>query len=115
MASSKSSVQRDRRKQLLTEIHQLAGQAIFGTLSQTYRTCGNAGCRCHRGGPKHGPHLNITYRREGKTTGFHVPLAAQERVRAGVDAWWRLQDCLRQLAELNKEALLQEARKKVEL
>jgi len=112
--ASRPSVRRDRRKELLKEIQHLASQAIFGTVSQTYRTCGNPGCRCHHGGPKHGPHLNVSYRSEGKTTGFHVPLAAQERVRAGIDAWWKLQDCLRELAEMNKETILEAARGRTE-
>ena len=62
-----SSVQ---RRKLLDEIRTLADIAVFGTLSETYRTCGRAGCHCQQGGPKHGPHLNISYRGEkGKTTG----------------------------------------------
>jgi len=108
MASN--SRQHDRRKELFKEIQRLADRAIFGTLSQTYRTCGNPKCRCRRGGPKHGPHLNVSYRSEGKTTGFYVPFDAQEKVRAGVDAWWRLQDCLRELAEMNKTTILEETR-----
>lgn len=49
-----------RRRKLLQEIAGLAEVAVFGTLSETYRTCGNAGCHCRSGGPKHGPHLNIS-------------------------------------------------------
>jgi hypothetical protein len=48
--------------------------AIFGTSSETYRTCGHPGCHCHGAGPKHGPHLQVSYRGEqGKTTGYYVP------------------------------------------
>jgi len=58
-----------RRRKLLEEIGRLTEVAVFGTLSETYRTCGNPGCHCRQGGPKHGPHLNISYRGEnGKTT-----------------------------------------------
>ena len=32
------------RRKLLAEIARLAKIAIFGTLSETYRTCGRAGC-----------------------------------------------------------------------
>jgi hypothetical protein len=65
-----------RRRKLLNEIQRLAEMAVFGTLSETYRTCGRAGCHCQRGGPKHGPHLNISYRGEkGRTTGYYVPQA----------------------------------------
>src|SRR5437899_8682653 len=60
-----------QRRKLLSEIERLAEVAIFGTLSETYRTCGSPGCHCQTGGPKHGPHLNISYRGEkGKTTGY---------------------------------------------
>jgi hypothetical protein len=103
-----SSVQ---RRKLLDEIRSLADIAVFGTLSETYRTCGHAGCHCQQGGPKHGPHLNISYRGEkGKTTGYYVPQAAEQATREGVAAWQKLHACLRELAELNKERNLRRAR-----
>lgn len=104
---SKPSVPHERREQLLHQVRDLAERAMFGTLSETFRTCGQPGCRCHRGGPKHGPHLSVSFRgSEGKTTGYYVPLAAQEEVRAGVAAWQELQQCLRELAEMNKQRAL---------
>src|SRR6266487_1675165 len=76
-----------RRRKLLREIARLAEIAIFGTLSETYRTCGQAGCHCQGDGPKHGPHLNVSYRGEkGKTTGYYVPKGAQQATRQWVDA-----------------------------
>ena len=67
-----------QRRKLLGEIERLAEIAVFGTLSETYRTCGRAGCHCQGDGPKHGPHLNVSYRGEkGKTTGYYVPKAAR--------------------------------------
>jgi hypothetical protein len=100
-----------RRRKLLSEIERLARVAVFGALSETYRTCGQPGCHCHKGGPKHGPHLYISYRGEkGKTTGYYVPKGAEEATRGGVVAWQELQECLRQLAEMNKERNLQRAR-----
>jgi hypothetical protein len=100
-----------RRQKLLSEIGRLAEVAIFGALSETYRTCGRPGCHCHTGGPKHGPHLNISYGGEqGKTTGYYVPKGAEEATREGVAAWHELQQCLRALAELNKDRNLQRAR-----
>ncbi|HEX2715366.1 MAG TPA: DUF6788 family protein [Candidatus Acidoferrales bacterium] len=99
------------RRKLLSEIKRLAEVAIFGTLSETYRSCGRAGCHCQSGGPKHGPHLNISYRGEkGKTTGYYVPKGAEEATRQGVAAWQKLQECLRELAELNKDRNLARAR-----
>jgi hypothetical protein len=37
----------EARDQLLRQIEQLARRALFGTISETYRTCGSPGCRCH--------------------------------------------------------------------
>ncbi len=99
-----------QRRKLLREIQRLAEMAVFGTLSETYRTCGQPGCHCQRG-PKHGPHLNVSYRRKkGKTTGYYVPKGAEEATRQGVAAWQKLQECLRELAEWNKERNLRRAR-----
>ena len=107
-----SRKQPDHRRKLRSEIARLADIAIFGAYSETYRTCGYAGCRCHGPGPKHGPHMYMSYRgEEGKTTGYYVPKAAQEDVRGGVAAWKDLQDKLRELAELNKERALERAKK----
>lgn len=101
----------DPRKKLLAEIATLAQRAVFGTISETYRTCGNAGCRCHSSGPKHGPHMYVSYRSaEGKTAGYYVPAAAQQDVRDGVQAWQELQRRLRDVAEANRERVLAEAR-----
>ncbi len=55
----------------------------------------------------------MSYRGEGgKTTGYYVPQAAQAAMRHGVAAWEKLQKRLRQLAELNKEDILQQARER---
>ena len=100
-----------RRRELLSEIERLAEVAVFGTLSESYRTCGTPGCHCHSGGPKHGPHLYISYRGEqGKTTGYYVPKGAEKATREGVAAWQELHECLRELVEMNKERNLRRAR-----
>ncbi len=107
----RSGESRVRRRTLLREIARLANVAVFGTVSETYRTCGRPGCHCQQGGPKHGPHLNVSYRGEnGKTTGYYVPKGAEDATRQGVVAWQQLQRCLRELAELNKERNLRHAR-----
>jgi len=102
-----------RRARLLRELARLGRRAIFGALSETYRTCGQPGCRCHHGGPKHGPHLQVSYRGSaGKTTGYHVPERLGPGVREGVAAWQRLLEVTRELAELNKEQLWAAHRKR---
>jgi hypothetical protein len=96
-----------QRERLLHQIRVLAPQALLGSLSETYRHCGNPNCRCHSGGPKHGPHLYVSYRGPaGKTTGYYVPEAAQAAVRKGIAAWSRVQANLRRLGIANKELLI---------
>src|SRR3989442_11622008 len=76
----KNSATRDA---LLRRLSQLARRALFGTLSETYRTCGRPGCRCQQG-QKHGPHLYVSFRGpSGTTTGYYVPQALAEAMRGG--------------------------------
>lgn len=107
----KPTTRPDRRSQLLCEISRLAAIAIAGTASESYRTCGNAGCRCHGAGPKHGPHLYVSYKGDtGKTTGYYVPKAAHEDIRNGIHAWQTLKELLRELSDLNRQSILDQAR-----
>jgi len=93
------------REALLRHLSRLARRSLFGTLSETYRTCGRRGCRCHQG-HKHGPHLYVSFRGpEGATTGYYVPQALADSMREGVAAWQELQGVLRELAELNRQLL----------
>ena len=79
---ARSSEATAQRRKLLGEIERLAEMAVLGTLSETYRTCGRAGSHCQGDGPKHGPHLNVSYRGEkGKTTGYYVPKGADHAPR----------------------------------
>jgi hypothetical protein len=97
------------RDALLHQLSRLARRALFGSLSETYRTCGRPGCRCHQG-HKHGPHLYVSFRGRDGTTGYYVPQALAEPMRAGVAAWQELQQVLRQLAELNRQRLWERKR-----
>src|SRR3990172_9484706 len=95
-----------RRDKTMEWLLKLAAQILLGSASQTYRTCGNPDCRCHGKGPKHGPHMYVNYKGEhGRTTGYYVPKAQQERVRAGLDAWKEFHDLTKQLAQLNREIM----------
>ena len=93
------------REALLRRISRLARRSLFGSLSETYRTCGRPGCRCHQG-QKHGPHLYVSFRgADGTTSGYYVPQSLAEPMRQGVAAWQELQGVLRELAELNRQRL----------
>jgi hypothetical protein len=100
------------RQELLLQIQRLAETAVFGTISETYGKCGKKSCRCHGPGPLHGPKIHVSYRGpEGKTASYFVPKAAHAAVRDGVAAWKELQIHLKALADLNRQRILDQARK----
>ncbi len=99
----------DRRAKAIKRLLELAPQMLFGSSSQTYRTCGNASCRCHSSGPKHGPHVYVNYKGEdGRTTGYYVPQPLQERVQGGLAAWREFYAVSKEIAELNRQILAAE-------
>ncbi len=77
---------------------------LQGTLSQTTRTCGNPGCRCHRG-DRHGPHTYLTFKTpDGRSSGVYVPAARVRDAQAGVAAWGLFWTVAVQLATRNRQA-----------
>jgi hypothetical protein len=98
-----------RRDRAIKRLLELAPQMLFGSSSQTYRTCGNAKCRCHSSGPKHGPHVYVNYKGEdGRTTGYYVPPPLHERVHGGLAAWREFYALSKQIAELNRQIMAAE-------
>ena len=97
---------RKKRDKAIATLRELASSMLIGSVSETYRTCGTASCRCHSTGPKHGPHLYVNYRGDhGKTTGYYVRKAEQPTVLAGLDAWKQFHELARTVALLNKQLM----------
>ena len=106
----KLTQQRDRA---IEQLYELAPKLLIGSASETFRTCGNSGCRCHSTGPKHGPHMYVNYKGDhGRSTGYYVPTALHERVSAGLDAWREFQALAKRVAQLNQEIMHAERPKK---
>ncbi len=92
-----------RKDKMLAELHELASNMLLGETSETYRTCGNPACRCHSGGPKHGPHIYVNYKGDdGRTTGYYVRKALQQQVLDGIAARKRFRTLAKEIAQLNK-------------
>lgn len=102
-----------RRDKAIEKLLELAPLVLFGSASETYRTCGNPNCRCHGEGPKHGPHMYVNYKGDnGRTTGYYVPVALQQRVREGLQAWRQLHALAKEIAHFNKDIMDEERPKK---
>jgi hypothetical protein len=57
--------------------------------------------------------MYVNYQNEkGRTTGYYVPKALQERVRDGLAAWREFRALAKEVAELNKEIMDAERPKK---
>ena len=92
------------RDRILHDLLEAAQHMLQGSLSQTTRTCGTPGCRCHRG-HRHGPHTYLTFKTpERRSSGVYVPAHALEEARRGVAAWERFRTLATQIAGDNRTA-----------
>lgn len=79
---------------------------VQGGLSETTRRCGNTGCICYRDpAQRHGPHLYLSYRREGKNRALYVPAEHAEEARRAQAAWKEFGEIASVIAALNREQL----------
>lgn len=85
---------------------------LQGSLSETYRTCGYEGCRCHRGHP-HGPHTYMTFKTPaGRSSALYVPAERVAEARGAVAAWKRFWELAVRIAEGNRESARRRWRKR---
>jgi hypothetical protein len=95
---------------LRKELQRLARIMVFGTLAERGRRCGKPTCRCVHG-EKH-PALQLAHWAGDKTRSLHVPYVLADDVRAGVDPWHRFQAIARELADRNRAAVWDMARRR---
>lgn len=96
---------------LRKELQRLTRTMVFGTLAERGRRCGKPTCRCVHGETH--PALQLAHwAGDGKTRSLHVPYVLADDVRAGVDAWHRFQAIARELADRNRAAVWDAARRR---
>jgi hypothetical protein len=85
---------------------------VQGGLSETTRRCGNRNCICHRDpAQRHGPHLYLTYRSEGKSCALYIPHEHAEPARQAQAAWKEFWEVACALAAENREQLRERMQK----
>lgn len=96
-----------RRKQLLAGLR-LPSEGLPGSLSQSRRRCGSAGCHCHKGEG----HVSwtLTFMVERKKRVEHVPNDLVEVVRRGVEEGNTYKSEVAELMALNAQLLILERR-----
>ena len=96
-----------RRKQLLAELR-LPSEGLPGSLAQSRRRCGSAGCHCHQGEG----HLSwaLTFMVDGKKRVEHIPAELVVEVRRRVEAGNAYKSGVAELMAVNAQLLIIERR-----
>jgi hypothetical protein len=74
---------------------------LAGSLGAVTRRCGNPGCRCHHGGPKHPAH-QLTFKDRGRSRSVHVPHDLVPQVQTWLRENRRLHDLLQEIHQLSR-------------
>ncbi len=94
------------KKKLLEQLLAAAATMVQGGLSETTRRCGQPHCACQRDpARRHGPHLYLTFRSEGKSRSLYVPAQQADSARQAHAAWARFWELSCELAALNRQQL----------
>ena len=94
------------KKKLLEQLLAAAATMVQGGLSETTRRCGQPHCACRRDpARRHGPHLYLTFRSEGKSRSLYVPAQQADAARQAHAAWARFWELSCELAALNRQQL----------
>lgn len=98
---------RAKRKKLLARL-QLPTEGLPGSLSQSRRRCGSAGCHCQ----EEGGHLSwaLTFMVDSKKRVEHIPNELVEAVQRGVEEGNAYKEGVAELMAINAQLLILERR-----
>ena len=96
-------LQKERFKLELSLLRPLA-MAPY-SLIEAYWRCGKKTCRCHKGGPLHGPYYYLTQHRDGKTSNIYIPKKKLSKISILAERYKEYETSLTKLRNLNKEIL----------
>lgn len=92
-----------KQKKLMDELNHV-GPFIEGTLSTSYRVCGNKGCRACADGDKH-PAMFFTWKEEKTTKSLYVPVSRWKEAKLYSANYKKLKKTIRKLSDLQKKIL----------
>lgn len=94
------------RPQLHQRLLATADRMVQGGLSETTRRCGNQRCICYRDpAHRHGPHMYLTFRDQGRSQSLYVPPGQEEEARQAHAAWLEFRELSALLSAMNREQL----------
>lgn len=103
----KSTLSLRQRKDFLVSQLKIDPDLLRASFVERFSVCGKKNCRCHHGGPKHGPFYYLTQcLAVGKVAKFLLKTDAQQRqAKSGVGHYRQLQERLEELSQINAELL----------
>ena len=96
-----------QRKAHLLRSFQLPPGVLHASLIERFLRCGKTNCRCHTGGPKHGPflYLNRCFAK-GQIQSLLLKSPDQiDQARQGLAAYAQVQQVLDEISQINRELL----------
>jgi hypothetical protein len=95
-----------RKNTLIRKLLQAAHSMVQGGLSETTRRCGVSTCICHQDpARRHGPHLYLTFRKDGKNCALYVPAEYAATARQAQADWARFWEIGCAISEINRTTL----------
>ena len=94
----------DDRSSLLRQISEL-GDFQPGSITSATRRCGNPNCHCAQpNDPKHGPHIQLTQKVDGKTLTQSLPSpAAVRKAESEIAEFRKFQSLTGELVDVNRK------------
>jgi hypothetical protein len=103
----KSVEKPDDKAALLQKLEESAKTMVQGAISEVRRRCGDEGCACYRDpARRHGPHIYLTYRTEGKSRSVYIPAEEGAEVKEAHAAWLRFTEAGSEISAMNRDRLL---------
>ena len=98
-----------RKGNLVRELEQAAQSMVQGSLSELTRQCGDPSCACARDPAyRHGPHLYLKFKAEGKSHSVYVPAQSAAAVKGAHAAWLDFQEIGAKISSANRRQLLRD-------
>ncbi len=98
----------NERDLLLLELGRLP-HLLHGSWVERFSVCSRPGCRCQRGGPRHGPRHYLVIREEGQQRQKYIPNSQVTAAKTGLSEYQRLREIVDRITQINLALIKEKA------